>query len=421
MRVLIVVYAEKTHYLHMVSMGWALAAAGHEVRVASQPALTAEITASGLTAVPLGEDHRLFETARAIAEENPQAFSQGPSFGGLAKPETTWERELALYQGLVPYYLRVANNTAFVDELVDYARFWRPELVLWEQMSHSGAVAARASGAAHARLLWGPDFLGRSREIFRELLAEQPAERRADPLGEWVAEMLGRHGLEFEEEAVTGQFTIDPSPPSARLPLDLHTVPVRYAPYHGAATVPEWLREPPDRPRVCVTMGLSRRQYTGHDGFPLTDLDAFGDLEAEIVTTLVPAPGEEFAAVPANTRIVDFVPMHVLLPSCDAVVHYGGSGTWMTAMLHGVPQLLVPQSGDTLLKAEHLERQGIGLAVPDAEATGPALREAVGRLLHEGSFREAAARQRAEILSVPSPGELVPTLEKLTAEYRAAG
>ncbi|MFI0777860.1 activator-dependent family glycosyltransferase [Streptomyces sp. NPDC021212] len=420
MRILIVTYAEKTHYLHMVSMGWALAAAGHEVRVASQPALTDAITASGLTAVPVGTDHVLLETAQEVARTNPQAFSRGPSYGGLEWPETTWERELGINQAMVPYYLAIANNPEFVDGLVDFARSWRPELVLWEQMSYAGAVAARSVGAAHGRMLWGPDFLGRSREIFRELRDQQPEDQRADPLGEWQARQLERHGLPFDEEAVTGQFTVDPSPASARLGLRLHTVPVRYVPYNGAAVVPDWLREPPARPRVCVTMGLSRRQYSGHDRFPVENLKAFAGLDIEVVTTLIPGPDEDLSEVPANVRVVDFVPMHAVLPTCDAVVHYGGSGTWMGAMLNGVPQLLVPETGDTFIKAEHLERYGFGLPVPAPEATGEALRHALTRLLDEPSFREAAQRMRDEVLSAPSPGELVPTLEKLTAEYRTA-
>ncbi|QHC20452.1 activator-dependent family glycosyltransferase [Streptomyces sp. GS7] len=420
MRVLIVTYAEKTHYLHMVSMAWALAAAGHEVRVASQPALADTITASGLTAVPVGEDHQLLEMAQAIARENPQAFNMGPSFGGLERPRTTWERERGVYEALVPYYLKIANNPSFVDGLVDFARHWRPDLVLWEQMSYAGAVAARAVGAAHARVLWSPDFLGRQREMFLELREEQPEDQRVDPLGEWLAGELERHGLDFDEQVVTGQFTIDPTPAGARLPLKLHTVPVRYVPYNGVAVVPDWLREPPARPRVCVTMGLSRRRYTGHDGFPVSGLKAFADLDIEVVTTLIPIPGEETAEVPANTRVVDFVPMHALLPTCDAVVHYGGSGTWMAAMLHGVPQLLVPQSGDTFIKAEHMERYGSGLVVPADEADDETLRAALVRLLEEPSFRQSAARLREEVLAVPSPGELVPTLEKLTAEYRTS-
>jgi UDP:flavonoid glycosyltransferase YjiC (YdhE family) len=54
MRVLFVVLPHKSHFFCMVPMAWALSAAGHEVRVASQPDITAAITAAGLNAVPVG-------------------------------------------------------------------------------------------------------------------------------------------------------------------------------------------------------------------------------------------------------------------------------------------------------------------------------------------------------------------------------
>ncbi|MFE7135996.1 hypothetical protein ACFVIM_34615, partial [Streptomyces sp. NPDC057638] len=57
MRVLFVLYAERTHLYIQVPLARALAAAGHEVRVASQPELADETTRAGLTAVPVGRDH----------------------------------------------------------------------------------------------------------------------------------------------------------------------------------------------------------------------------------------------------------------------------------------------------------------------------------------------------------------------------
>src|SRR5262245_27414949 len=56
MRVLMTSWAWPSHYLPMVPLGWALRAAGHEVRVASQPALGQVITDSGQVAVATGPD-----------------------------------------------------------------------------------------------------------------------------------------------------------------------------------------------------------------------------------------------------------------------------------------------------------------------------------------------------------------------------
>jgi UDP:flavonoid glycosyltransferase YjiC (YdhE family) len=47
-----------------------------------------------------------------------------------------------------------------------------------------------------------------------------------------------------------------------------------------------------------------------------------------------------------------------------------------------------------------------------------ALRAAVLRLLEEPSFTEAAAKVRAEILAEPTPNDIVPVLERMTASAR---
>ena len=56
LRILMSTWGWRSHFYGLVPLGWALQAAGHEVRVASHPALVPAITAAGLAAVPLGAD-----------------------------------------------------------------------------------------------------------------------------------------------------------------------------------------------------------------------------------------------------------------------------------------------------------------------------------------------------------------------------
>ena len=56
----------RSHFYCLAPLGWALQAAGHEVRVASQPSMAPTITAAGLAAVPLGAD---LDFAEAFAEQ----------------------------------------------------------------------------------------------------------------------------------------------------------------------------------------------------------------------------------------------------------------------------------------------------------------------------------------------------------------
>ncbi|MEU8207517.1 hypothetical protein AB0B96_40575, partial [Streptosporangium sp. NPDC049046] len=176
MRVLFTAYAEKTHFLGMVPLAWALRNAGHEVRVASQPELTDVITGAGLTAVPVGKDHilhRLVSTTKERDAASRDAVSEGAaseeresSFFDLAeeRPEKlTWKYLKDGYGGkFVPWWCRVVNDPMIV-ELTDFCRHWKPDLVIWEPVTHAGAIAAKASGAAHARMLWSLDLFARMR------------------------------------------------------------------------------------------------------------------------------------------------------------------------------------------------------------------------------------------------------------------
>lgn len=419
MRVLFTSFAHNTHFYSMVPLAWAFRSVGHEVRVASQPALTDAVTRAGLTAVPVGVDHTVQDFAQKQSEKN----GDHPEIDfAETRPEVvTWDYALGIQSMMTPLMFAKVNDT-MVDELVDFALKWRPDLVIWEPFTYAGAVAARVSGAAHARLLWGPDVFSRARGMFLDRLAEQPEAHREDPLAEWLTWTLEKYGHTFDDEAVTGQWTIDQEPAGTRLALPgRHVVPVRYTPYNGTAVVPDWLHEPVDRPRVCLTLGTSAREVRGGDVVSLSDLvEATAELDIELVATLDSSQREHLDRVPDNVRLVDFVPMHALLPTCSAIIHHGGAGTYLTSLLEGVPQILVADLYDAVEKAKRIEELGAGLFQSPAELTPEALRDKLTRVLKDPSFHEAAQRLRAEILSEPSPAEVVPQLERLTARYRAA-
>ncbi|MBW4721839.1 activator-dependent family glycosyltransferase [Saccharothrix obliqua] len=414
MRVLFATYAENTHYQSLVPLAWALRTAGHEVRVATQPALVDTVTRSGLTAVPVGEDHRFMEL--------------------LATKEFDWEWGARVahalksggqdmdYDGLLRLFDEATNdvgkvlNDPMVDDLVDFARAWQPDLVLWENFTLAGAVAARVTGAAHVRVLWGVDAQTRLYQRFRELLEQQPEERRRDPMRDWLTEVLERHGSTFDEAVLTGQWTVDQAPRSMRLSLGLPTIPVRYVPYNGPATVPDWLRRQPERPRVCITPSMSMRQMLGHDPVPVSALEVFADLDVEVVAALA-VGDDERVSVPDNVRVVDFVPMHAILPTCSAIAHLGGVGVASTAALNGVPQLTLvsPDLWEVEVRADMVRDLGAGLSLPLPELTPELLRDNVLRLVEEPGFRTAAEKLRQEVLAEPSPNDVVPELERLAA------
>lgn len=430
MRVLFTTFGARNHVHAQVALAWALRVAGHEVRMASHPDLADVIARTGLTAVPVGRElneDQVMEELREREDTSRETYDDDTPDAQLLlamdelRPEKlTYDHMHGVFTAMTSAVFQNYSSAEMIEELVDFARGWRPDLVVWDPLTFGGAVAARVTGAAHARLMFGLDLVGRMRESYLAEVDSRPAGLREDPMREWLGWVMERYGGTFSEDLVTGQWTIDPVPTSLRLPADLPYVAVSCVAYNGRGSIPPWLREVPKRPRVCLTLGVSHREVMGGDQASIGELiDAVAGLDVEVVATLNARQLREVDSLPANVRAVDFVPMDALLPSCSAIISHGGSGTVHAAFLHGVPQILVPGTmWDNGIRADLVERSGAGLRLDAETLTADALRDALTRLLTEPSFAAGADRLRRETLATPSPRDIVPVLESLTAEHR---
>ncbi|MFD7923249.1 nucleotide disphospho-sugar-binding domain-containing protein [Streptomyces sp. NPDC059740] len=422
MRVLFSVPSAFAHINPLVPLAGALRGAGHEVVVATHPEMTETVRALGLSVVPVGE----LDFPKANARESDELYERvaavlGPAPGGPAGarlPSKLVLRAFARYYNLAP---PGAQGNLLADDLVDFARGWKPDLVIWDSISFPAAVAARAVGAAHARLLWSIDDFAWMRGALRQRLAEDASS--ADPLVEVMRPMLDRFGLDFEEELLLGQWTIDQYPAvRLRLPLQERYVHSRPVPFNGSAVLPEWLLTPPERPRVALSLGAGIRSFfpAGTSKVAVEELFTMAtELDVEMVATLNSTQLESVGTVPPNVRVIDYLPLNVLLPSCSALIHHGGSGTFAAAVPCELPQLVWKENGpyyDDIARC--VEESGAGLVIDDQDFSHDLVKKQLVRVLEEPSFRQAAADLHRDMLAVPSPASVVPVLEALTASHR---
>ncbi len=396
-------------------MAWALRAAGHDVRIAAQPDLTDAIVHTGLPAVAAGPALDLAGLSRQAQKRpaNKTVFGSEFDITETREDRLTLDYVRGVFTTWCSIGLERLAHEAVLDDLVGFARAWQPDLVVWDALTYLGPIAARASGAAHVRMLFGLDHWARMRGRFFAL----GGAGGADPMAEWLSGKLDRYGCTFDEELVLGQRTIDPLPPWTRFPVGVDYLPVRHVPYNGPSEVPSWLSEPPARRRVCVTLGMSRRDLWGEDRFSVDDLfDAVAGLDVDVVATLTARQVSAASAAPANVRLFDFVPLDALLPTCAAVLHHGGAGTTGNAVVHGVPQLVIPGNmWDKAGLADLLADQGAGLVLDPEQVTAGHLRAQLLRLLDEPSFAASAEKVRAQIEEIPTPARIVPELERLAS------
>lgn len=421
MRVLFTTYSQRTHLFSMVPLAWALRAAGHEVRVACQPRFADDVTRAGLTAVPVG---RVDTSWHRLAEAHPDHAAPGlpAPYDAAVRTDVDWTGMHDGYRFMLALWHKV-NNFPLIAGLVEFARRWRPDLVVWEPTTHAGAIAANACGAAHARLLWSIDVFGVTRERYLRLTAARPAGDRADPLADWLGGYARRYGFDYTEDLATGHFTIDQLPDTLRMEADgLHYLPVRYVPYGGAAVVPAWLHAPPGRARVALTLGsTSVEQGSGYTVDLRDVLARLAELDVDVVATVAGSEQHRLGPVPANTRVVSYVPLDALAATCSAVINHTGPGTFLTCARHGLPQLNLPWDFDEPELARRAAARGGSLTLSGGDVTGTVVREEVRRLLDDPAFRRGAERLRADIEAQPPPHALVGPLEELTAEHRAGG
>jgi UDP:flavonoid glycosyltransferase YjiC (YdhE family) len=421
MRVLFTIIPARGHLYPIVPLARALEVAGHEVRVASHRGVAGfwdmreMITAQALTAVSLGEDLDVAATEGRVPDDRLNAAIDELAAAGADPVLVNTARDF-VQSALWAYYpvTPPSSGRPTVDDLVEVTRSWRPDLVLWDPLFLAAPVAARDCGAAHARFLSTRDYVGWLRAALRT--ADRPAN---DPIAALMIPALRRFGQDFGEDLLLGQWTIDPMVPELRLPAATRTVAVRQVPYGGAAAVPDWLSEPVTRRRVCVSMGVTPREDLISRAVPLAELfEAVADVDAEVVTTMSAEQLDTVGAVPGNVRPIGYLPLDLLLPGCDAIVHHGGAHTVAAAAAHEVPQLVDPQEGlDYAAMGQYVAVAGAGLALEPGSGRD-VVRKSLGRVLDEPGFRAGAAELRARTLLVPAPADVVPLLVELTAGHR---
>jgi UDP:flavonoid glycosyltransferase YjiC (YdhE family) len=409
MKVMFIPWIQATHYYFMVPLAWAFRAAGDEVRVASQPGTADAFKRSGMSVTVydfrteekmLGDGRRGMATIREIsAATDSREYAQATDY--LAQI-----RKRFLDREFGPL-VKIAQVMA--DDIVQLARAWQPDLVISDPIVLAAPLAARAARAPLLHLPFGPAFQ-RTSGVF-------PCNGASPDL--WPDELRDLYArYDTEPAAEPAAATVDPCPASLQYAIPSR-IQARFVPYNGTGDVPRWLNEPPRRPRICVTWGTSTTMMHGRESFLVPRiLDALSAFDVEVVVTLTADDrrllGDD---LPERVRVAENLPLHLLLPSCDAIIHQGGASTMLTAASLGLPQLLIVGGIDQLAPAERLAAAGAGVALRWADASHEIITAGIKTILSDQATRHAAHTLRDEIHAQPAPAAIAATLRQLTTGH----
>ncbi|MFE6866703.1 nucleotide disphospho-sugar-binding domain-containing protein [Kitasatospora sp. NPDC057692] len=370
MRILFTGPAAPSHFFPMVPTAQALRAAGHEVLFAS-PRPFDELRQAGFPIVEIGD-------GRPLKEAFEEAFGTRAHY---AQPDLTQDEIMEL--GAAAFAL---GSRSTVEDLLAVAAGWDARLIIHDSCLASAQLVAAKLGIPAALQNFG---FSSGLEMAARLAAR-------------FTDLYEKHGVAGPAE--TTPLNIVP----ASLGGDPTGLRMRYLPYNGGGVVPAALLHRGARPRVAVTLGTV---IAGTDGLeaiaPLTE--AAAGVDAEFLLAVGDADLADLGSLPANVHALPWVPLAELLRVCDAVVHHGGSGSTLTGMQAGLPQLLLPQGADNFTVTDAMVATGAALRSTSADVDT----ELLTRLVTDPVLREAATRLRAENDALPSPAELVPDIEAL--------
>jgi UDP:flavonoid glycosyltransferase YjiC (YdhE family) len=374
MRVLFSTTPGDGHVLPVLPLARALVGAGHEVAFATAQEYRPRIEAEGFT-----------------------PFSVGLSAAELDRQYAPRQAALQLDTVPVPDRRQLVFTARFatleaparLDDLRAVADEWRPDAVVHESCELAAPIVAAARGIPSYHHSFG---------LRIPLHVLRYAFEHAAPLWE-------RTGL--EPDALLGAYRgtyLDVCPPALQ----------SEGPPPGAIVQP--LRVASGRrgdhegpPLVYATLG-TMAPFSRLDRFRDL-LDAFAPLDCEVVVTVGAHldPGA-LEPVPANARVLGYVPQADILPRAKAVVTHGGSGSTLGALAHGCPMLLLPQGADQFENAAACAAAGAAIALFPGDQTPERLRAALADLLTEPRYAARAHAIASEIAAVPSAAEVAASL-----------
>jgi UDP:flavonoid glycosyltransferase YjiC (YdhE family) len=382
--------AAPSHFLPLVPLAWALRAGGHEVMVGCTPDTTPLARESGLCSAALGSGARI---DRVVDEETSEDTFPATDW---ADPAPTSKRHSYLaYQA----ELQTAFAAEHVADYLGFARTWAPDLVVSDGLNQVSRPVAGVLGVPLVYQRFGVDIAG---DLY-DTIADQKLDGLRRQLG---LPRLPRPAL-----------VLDPCPPSLQWEGAEPGCRMRYVPANGPGSLPSWAVPPPAGQRVCVCPGLTVLRAAGpRVAHRVADaLDGIDDVEAIFVMSA--RDSKRVGRLPPGVRVTESLPLNMFLEACDLLIGYGGSGTALTGIAYGVPQVVFPQWVDQFDYGRRLVAAGAGvcLATRDAQADVAGIRDAVTTVLSDSSYSRAAARLRAENDAAPPPSALVPVLSALAA------
>jgi UDP:flavonoid glycosyltransferase YjiC (YdhE family) len=380
MRVFFAISPGLDHLYPVVGLAWALRTSAHQVVVATSGLSTEAAARAGLPARDVSPD-------ADFGAVFPRRGTQAERAAAMREQGLTIAKTLQTPDAILEKFARVSD--LMVDGMARLARTWRPDVIVYSRLQGAALVVARELGIPAVE--HGFNFLRDGALPGRFLRYLTPSyERMGVP-----AELPSITSLYFAQESM--------------MQGKGEGWGMRLVPFHGGGVLPDWMAEPKERPRVCITLGTTVPRMAGITGLRGV-MEAAGAVDAEFVLALGDDPDlDQLGTLPDNVRVVGWTPLSTLLETCDGIIHHGGAQTTLASAHTGVPQLVLPHGADNWINGAMVERYGIGMQREPDEVDA----ETLGMLLEDDALRKSAQTLAGDLAVGPGPDEIVVRLSEL--------
>lgn len=383
MRVLFTTCPGWGHVHPMVPLAKALRDRGDDVAWAAAAEVAPRLQAEGFPVLEagLGDAEGMGELMRRYPELREMAPSDRPPF-------------------MFPRYFGEVRAAPMLADLLPLATDWSPSIIVRDASEFAGPIVGAVLGVPSVTHSFGSVL---------PAMRVAAASEMAAPL--WEAQGLTPRPYGGSYDGLY----LDIYPESLRAEDTSHIGAIqalRSVPYAAPGdgdSIPELVAAPSALPLVYVTFGTV---FNNDISVIATIVGALATLPIRLLVTVGPNGDPALLGdQPSNVSVARYIRQTDVLPRCDAVVSHAGSGTFLAALTHGLPQLCVPQGADQFLNAAACTQSGVGIVLAPGTVTHESVRAGMERLLSEPGFRASAERLQAEIAAMPAPDEVATVLE----------
>ncbi|WP_285644237.1 glycosyltransferase [Lentzea sp. NBRC 102530] len=317
-----------------------------------------------LTALPI-RSHlvpTMVPLARAFREAGHQAvIATGPAMAHL--PHTVAMQDVPAPSGIGPAWSHHLVVAAAANVL-DFARTWRPDVIVRETSEYGGQVAAEVLGIPHALVDIAP---------FAPL--EIPL------LDELLDKVRARFGVAGVDPVLTAGLT-----PAAWHPAQHHF------------RVPTDQERADDAPEIVASFGIHARQLMADSTLLHTVVAALGETNTRSVVATGHA--EWKGPRPGNVRLEPEIAQQRFLNTARLFVTHAGYGGVREALTAGVPMIALPLFADQPRNAARIQDLGAGVKIDVKGLTAAFLAERIDHALDAKTYHEAAEGLAAQMAAL---------------------